>query len=67
MKDRRSVRGFYAVDDGTFLSANGIPAVTYGPGSIHHAHMVNEFVNIDEVLVATKAYCLAAMEWCGVA
>ena len=59
--------GFYAVDDGTFLTANGIPAVTYGPGSIHHAHMVDEFVNIDEMVVATKAYALAAMDWCGVA
>lgn len=59
--------GFYAVDDCTFLSANGIPAVTYGPGSIHHAHMVNEFVNIDELITSTKAYALAAMDWCGVA
>ena len=24
-------------------------------------------VNIDELMVATKAYCLAAMDWCGVA
>ena len=62
-----TMRGFYAVDDGTFLTANGIPAVTYGPGSIHHAHMVDEFVRVDELIVATKAYCLAAMEWCGVA
>ena len=58
--------GFYAVDDGTFLQANGIPAVTYGPGSIHHAHMVDEFVNIDELMTSTRAYALAAMDWCGV-
>ena len=61
------IAGFYAVDDGTFLTANGIPAVTYGPGSIHHAHMVDEFVNIDEMITSTKSYVLAAMDWCGVA
>ena len=59
-------RGFYAVDDATFLNANGIPSVTYGPGHIHQAHMVDEFVNIDEVIASTKAYALAAMDWCGV-
>jgi acetylornithine deacetylase/succinyl-diaminopimelate desuccinylase-like protein len=62
-----ALAGFYAVDDGAFLTANGIPAVTYGTGSIHHAHMVDEFVNIDELVVSTRAYALAAMDWCGVA
>jgi len=59
-------RGFYAVDDATFLNANGIPSVTYGPGHIHQAHMVDEYVNIDEVIASTKTYALTAMDWCGV-
>ena len=29
--------------------------------------MVDEFVNIDELITSTKAYVLAAMDWCGVA
>ena len=28
------MRGFYAVDDGTFLAANGMRTVTDGPGGI---------------------------------
>ena len=59
--------GFYAVDDGVFLQAGGIPAVTYGPGHIHQAHQIDEYVNIDEMITATKAYALAMMDWCGVA
>lgn len=62
-----SYRGFYAVDDATFLTANGIPTVTYGPGHIHQAHMVDEYVNVDEVITSTKSFALAAMDWCGVA
>ena len=61
------VQGFYAVCDAVFLSAGGIPSVVYGPGSLLHAHAVDEFLDIDELMVATKAYAAAAIDWCGVA
>lgn len=61
------MQGFYAVCDAAFLNAAGIPAVVYGPGSLLVAHAVDEYVEIDELLVATKAYAAAAIEWCGVA
>jgi acetylornithine deacetylase len=60
-----SLRGLYCVCDATFLQDNGIPSLSYGPGSLLHAHAKHEYVEIDEVLVATKAIALAAMEWCG--
>lgn len=62
-----TLRGLHGVDDATFLGANGIPAMTYGPGHIHQVHMVDEFVNVDELLTSTKTFALAAMDWCGVA
>ena len=55
------------MDDATFLNAEGIPSVTYGPGSLLHAHMVDEFVDVGELVTATKSFVLAAMDWCGVA
>lgn len=60
------IRGFAAVMDGTFLNNEGTPAIAYGPGNLLVAHAVNEYVDIDEVMLATRAYALLAMDWCGV-
>jgi acetylornithine deacetylase/succinyl-diaminopimelate desuccinylase family protein len=60
------VSGFPAVDDATWLTRAGIPAISYGPGDLAVAHADNEFVRIDEVMCATRAFALLAMQWCGV-
>jgi acetylornithine deacetylase len=60
------VAGFPAVDDASWLTLAGIPAISYGPGDLAVAHADDEFVRIDEVLCATRAFALLAMEWCGV-
>ena len=57
--------GFPAVDDATWLTLAGIPAISYGPGDLAVAHATDEFVQIDEVLCATRAFALLAMDWCG--
>ena len=62
----RNVQGFCAVCDASFLNDADIPSIVYGPGSLHQAHSENEFVAIDEVITATKALAVAAMNWCGV-
>jgi acetylornithine deacetylase/succinyl-diaminopimelate desuccinylase family protein len=59
------VAGFPAVDDASWLTLAGIPAISYGPGDLAVAHADDEFVRIDEVLCATRAFALLAMEWCG--
>lgn len=58
--------GFAAVDDAAFLNLGGIPAVTIGPGDLRVAHAPNEFVDISELMDATKIYALSIVEWCGV-
>lgn len=60
------VSGFPAVDDASWLTVEGIPAISYGPGDLAVAHADDEFVSIDEVMCATRAFALLAMEWCGV-
>jgi acetylornithine deacetylase/succinyl-diaminopimelate desuccinylase family protein len=60
------VAGFPAVDDASWLTLAGIPAISYGPGDLAVAHADDEFVRIDEVMCATRAFALLAMEWCGV-
>jgi acetylornithine deacetylase len=59
--------GFPAVDDASWLTLAGIPAISYGPGDLAVAHADDEFVRIDEVMCATRAFALLAMEWCGIA
>jgi acetylornithine deacetylase len=61
------ISGFPAVDDASWLTLAGIPAISYGPGDLAVAHADDEFVRIDEVMCATRAFALLAMAWCGVA
>ncbi|HKO26711.1 MAG TPA: ArgE/DapE family deacylase [Solirubrobacteraceae bacterium] len=60
------IAGFPAVDDASWLTLAGIPAISYGPGDLAVAHADDEFVRIDEVMCATRAFALLAMDWCGV-
>jgi acetylornithine deacetylase len=58
--------GFYAVCDAAFLNPQGIPSIVYGPGSLLVAHAIDEFIEIDELVLAAKTYALATMDWCKV-
>ena len=58
--------GFYAVCDAAFLNPQGVPSMVHGPGSLLLAHAADEYIEIDELLVATKTYALATMDWCEV-
>jgi len=61
------VVGFAAVEDCTFLTLGGVPAISYGPGDLRVAHADDEYVLIDEVVTSCKTFAVAAMDWCGVA
>lgn len=59
--------GFAAVEDATFLTLGGVPAISYGPGDLRIAHADDEYVLIEEVMCAARAYAALALDWCGVA
>jgi acetylornithine deacetylase len=46
-------------------SAAGIPTVQFGPGTIQHAHAIDEHVAIDEVVCAAEAYANLLVGRCG--
>jgi len=52
--------------DGRFFAAAGYPTIIYGPGDPRIAHIRDEWVGIEEVMQATRAYALAALELLGV-
>lgn len=55
----------YGSDLRLFTNHANTPAVLYGPGNIFDAHTVNEHVDLDEVLSATKALAYIVTQWCG--
>jgi len=61
-----TLTGFSMGTDGRHFAADGIPTIIYGPGDPALAHIPDEWVGIDEVMDATRAYALAALEMLGV-
>jgi len=57
--------GFSMATDGRFFAAAGYPTIIYGPGDPRLAHVPDEWVGVDEVLEATRAYALAALALIG--
>jgi acetylornithine deacetylase len=60
------IHGFAAVEDTTFLTLGGIPAISYGPGDLRRAHAVDEYVDVRELTTACRTFALLAVDWCGV-
>ncbi len=58
--------GFSMATDGRFFAEAGYPTIIYGPGDPSLAHVPDEWVGVDEVLAATRAYALAAISLFGV-
>ena len=54
----------YGSDLRLFTNHAGIPAVLYGPGNVAHAHTINEFIDFDEVVTASKVLALMVDTWC---
>jgi acetylornithine deacetylase/succinyl-diaminopimelate desuccinylase-like protein len=52
--------GFNMATDGRYFSKAGFPTIIYGPGDPKLAHVPDEWVGVDEVVAATRAYALAA-------
>lgn len=50
------ISGMKATTDMAFLVKAGIPTIIYGPGSIQQAHVTDEFIDIDQLLNAARAY-----------
>ena len=55
----------YGSDLRLFTNHGKIPAVLYGPGDVAHAHTVNEFIPLEEVVTCTKVLALTICRTCG--
>ncbi len=53
--------------DGTILNSRaGVPIVTCGPGDIHVPHQLDEWLDLEQLVEATRLYIVAAMRFLGV-
>lgn len=54
-----------AADTRYLIKYGHTPTVIFGPGLTEQMHSTDEWVNIDDVITATKILALTIMEWCG--
>jgi acetylornithine deacetylase len=55
----------YGSDLRLFTNHGDTPAVLYGPGNIFDAHTVDEHVDLEEVVRATRVLAYIVTQWCG--
>ena len=55
-----------AADIRYLIKYGDTPTVIFGPGPTEQMHANNEWVDVDDVIIATKALSLTIMDWCGV-
>ncbi|WP_138752641.1 acetylornithine deacetylase [Paenibacillus sinopodophylli] len=53
-----------SVTDAGWLGRAGIPTVIYGPGELHHAHAVDESVELNELIDYVKVMIAFIADWC---
>ena len=53
----------YGSDLRLLVNLGGIPTLLFGPGDVNVAHMPDENVRVDEMLLAARAYILAAIRF----
>jgi succinyl-diaminopimelate desuccinylase len=51
-----TLTGFSMATDGGFFAAAGCPTIVSGPGDPPLAHVTDEWVGVEEVMHATRAY-----------
>jgi acetylornithine deacetylase len=54
-----------AADTRYLIKYGDTPTVIFGPGPTEQMHANNEWVNINDLVTATKVLALSIMEWCG--
>lgn len=62
--NRPAVAMWPSVSDAGWLASAGIPSVIYGPGELAQAHTVNESVDFEELLTASKVYARLIGTFC---
>ena len=55
----------YGSDLRLLVKDGGTPAVLFGPGDVRNAHRPDEYVSIEDLLIAARSIALSALRFCG--
>ena len=55
-----------AADTRYLIKYGNTPTVIFGPGLTEQMHANNEWVDVEDVITATKTLGLTILDWCGV-
>lgn len=55
----------FCTDGAMFTRFGNTPSITFGPGNIQLAHENDEYVEIEELIEATKIIAASILDWCG--
>ncbi len=56
----------WGTDGGLFTQVANIPMVVFGPGETKVAHYPNEYIDLDEMMLAAEIIAYTLLDWCGV-
>jgi acetylornithine deacetylase len=56
----------WGTDGGLLGKVGGIPTIVIGPGETKVAHYPNEFIEVNEMINASKVFASVILEWCEV-
>ncbi|MCA0988187.1 peptidase [Guptibacillus algicola] len=55
----------WGTDGGLLTQLAETPALVFGPGETALAHFSNEYIDIDQMMLAAEVYVHTIVEWCG--
>ena len=55
----------WGTDAGLLGKVGGIPSLVIGPGETKMAHYPNEFIEVNEMIKASKVFANTILDWCG--
>jgi acetylornithine deacetylase len=61
-----TISGRLGAADTRFLNVyGGTPTVIFGPGPTEQMHAIDEWVAVNDLIIATKVLALTILDWCG--
>lgn len=59
-----TAQGFGAATDLAWYGERNLPGIICGPGRLAQCHVADEYIDVDQLVLATKVYALMLMDWC---
>ena len=58
-------QGFGAATDLAWYGERNLPGIICGPGRLAQCHVANEYLELEQLLLAAQVYAEMLVDWCG--